>query len=107
MLNCARPTGPATLEVLTIAQPPFLNMTGISWSIEFRTPQSVGVENPAIFGFGRLIERSLPFNAGIVKGDVELAIFVGREIDHRFNICISCDVSADKCRIAAELLNFP
>src|SRR5262249_15012506 len=60
-----------------------------------------------IFGFRCLIEWSPPFNAGVVKSDVESAKFLGRKIDHRFDVCIFCNVSPEKCCLAAEFLNFP
>src|SRR5262249_9296971 len=41
MLTWPRPTCPATLDVLTIAPPPFLSITGISWRIELRRPHTL------------------------------------------------------------------
>jgi hypothetical protein len=66
----------------------------------------VDVENPAIFGFGRLIERALPLNAGVVKGNVEFAKFVDREIDHLFYVAIFGNVRPDERRVAATFFNF-
>src|ERR1700756_333605 len=48
----------------------------------------VRVENAAILGFGRLIERTDPLNAGIVKRDVELAEFVDRKFHHCLDVRI-------------------
>ena len=67
---------------------------------------NVDVENAAIFGFGRLFERTFPFDTGVVKGDVEAAEFIDREIDHRFHVRIFGNVRADECRVAAKFLNF-
>src|SRR5205809_3930558 len=67
---------------------------------------NVDVEDAAIFGFGCLIERAFPFNAGIVKRDVEPTEFVDRKIDHRFHVCLLRDVSADKRCRAAVLFDF-
>src|SRR4029453_19409460 len=41
MLTSPRPTCPATLELLTMAPPPVLSITGISWRIELRTPHTL------------------------------------------------------------------
>src|SRR5204863_2915184 len=67
---------------------------------------NIDVENAPILSFGSLIERAFPFNAGIVKRDVETTEFIDREIDHRFHLTIFRDVRADKRRIAAEFFNF-
>jgi hypothetical protein len=67
---------------------------------------NVDVENSAILRFGSLIERAFPFNAGVVKRDVEAAEFIECEIDHRFHVGIFGDVSADERCVAAEFLNF-
>src|SRR5216110_891363 len=67
---------------------------------------NVDVEDAAIFGFGCLIERAFPFNAGIVKRDVEPTEFVDSDIDHRFDVGIFRDVTSNKRGVAAELLNF-
>ena len=48
----------------------------------------VNIENPSIFGFGRMIERAFPLNACIVKRHVKPAEFVDCEIDHLFDVCI-------------------
>ena len=66
----------------------------------------VGVEHAPILRFGRLIERCFPFDAGVVKGDVEPAEFVDGEIDHLFHVAIFGNVCADECRVAAKLLDF-
>src|SRR6266852_3095985 len=65
----------------------------------------IDVENAAIFGFGCLIQWAFPFDAGVVKRDVEPAVGVDSEIDHCFHVCIFGDVRANECRIAAELPN--
>jgi hypothetical protein len=49
---------------------------------------NVDVKNTPILSFGSLLERAFPFNAGIVKRNVETAEFVDREIDHRFDVGI-------------------
>src|SRR5436305_2837615 len=67
---------------------------------------NVDVENAPILSFGSLIERAFPFNAGIVKCDVETAEFIDSEIDHRFDVGIFRDVRADERRIAAQFFNF-
>ena len=66
----------------------------------------VDVEDAAIFRFGCLIERAFPFDAGIVKRDVEPPEFLDSEIDHRFDVGIFRDVTSNKRGVAAELLNF-
>jgi hypothetical protein len=67
---------------------------------------NVDVKNAPILSFGSLLERAFPFNAGIVKRNVETAEFVDREIDHCFDVGIFRDVRADERRIAAEFFNF-
>src|SRR5206468_2231512 len=47
---------------------------------------NVDVENAPILSLGSLIERAFPFNAGIVKSNVEPSEFVDGEVDHRFNV---------------------
>src|SRR5207247_2831814 len=57
---------------------------------------NIDVKNAPILSFGSLIERAFPFNAGIVKCNVETAEFIDREIDHRFHISIFGNVCSDK-----------
>ena len=67
---------------------------------------NVDVENAPILSFGSLIERAFPFNAGIVKSDVETAELIDGEIHRRFDVGIFGDVRADERRIAPEFFNF-
>src|SRR5439155_19681704 len=67
---------------------------------------NVDVENAAILGFSGLIERAFPFNAGIVKSDVETSEFADGEINHRFHVGIFGDVRAHERCVAPEFLNF-
>jgi len=66
----------------------------------------IDVEDAAIFGFGCLIEWACPFDAGVVKRDVEAAVFADGKIDHGFHVGIFGDVRTNECRIAAEFSNF-
>jgi hypothetical protein len=65
----------------------------------------VDVENATIFHFSSLIERAFPFDAGVVKCDVELAKFPDRKIDHRLHVCVFCDVSANERRVTPKFFD--
>src|SRR5205814_8185564 len=67
---------------------------------------NVDVKDAPVLGFSSLIERTLPFNASIVKRNVELAEFIDDEADHLFNVGIFCDIGTNERRLAAKFFNF-
>jgi hypothetical protein len=67
---------------------------------------NVDVENAAVFSFSGLIQRAFPFNAGIVKRNVETAELIDREIDHPFHVRVFRDIGAKERRVTADFFNF-
>jgi hypothetical protein len=67
----------------------------------------VGVENAPIFRCSYLFERTLPFDASVVKCDVEPTEFLDRKINHRLHVGFFRDVCANEGGIASEFFDLP
>src|ERR1051326_3445309 len=72
-----------------------------------KNPPDVGVENAPVLRFSCLFERTLPFDPGVVKSDVESAEFVDRKINHRLYLPIFCDASSNESGIDSYFFDVP